>query len=56
MNREKKTFKQVVKNLKVKEMIKNAKKKGIIKPVAEAFEKTPVEQEKHKGDANYFLN
>lgn len=56
MSKEKKTFEQVATKLNVKEIIKNAKAKGIIKPLTDAFEKTPVEKEAHKGNANYFFN
>ena len=42
--------------LKVKNMIKLAKKQGLIKPHTEAFKDFPVENEIHKGDANYFMN
>lgn len=56
MKKEKITFEQAVSKLKVKDMIKSAKAKGLIRPLTEAFEKTPVEKEAHKGNPNYFLN
>lgn len=43
-------------DLAVKGIIKDAKKKGLIKPLSDAFKKNPVENEKHKGDAKYFLD
>lgn len=56
ISREKKSFKQTVEKLKVKDMIKNAQAKGIVNLHTEAFKENPTQTEKHKGNINYFAN
>ena len=51
-----KSNKQTTEKFNVKKIINDAKSKKLIKPLSEAFDKNPVENEKHKGNANYFLN
>ena len=41
-------------NAKFKNLIQRAKAKNEIKPHTEAFEKFPVQEEKHKGKKEYF--
>ena len=54
--KEQEKIEKVKKKLNVKKTIKNAKEKGLIKPLSDAFKNNPVENENHKGNANYFLN
>jgi len=56
MKEEKKNFTQVANKFKVKEIIKKAKTKGIVRPHTEAFDKVSVNNEKHRSNADYFLN
>lgn len=52
--KEQKNISKVKKELNVKGIIKNAKAKNLIKPLSDAFKNNPTNNEKHKGDANYF--
>lgn len=54
MKKKKDTLEQIANELKVKDMIKSVKEKGKIKSLEAAFKENPVEEEKHKGNANYF--
>lgn len=39
-----------------KELIKKAQNQGLVKSHVEAFQKVPVNNEKHKGKINYYFN